>query len=804
MFVLLKAVAYYLDRFGLNYSNRGFVETGASATDINTVLPGKTLLIGISIICALLFFASARLRGWLLPGVALGLLVLAAVIIGGVVPAVYQRFVVKPNEVSKESAYIQRGIDATRYAYSLTGVQPVEIDPTKADPVAAAKDTGTLSNIRLLDPNVVGPTYEKVQQIRNYYGFPRTLDIDRYDLPGEPLQDYVVAAREVDVNGLAANQQNWINQHLTYTHGAGLVAAPASTLVGGRPDFDNGEKDVPPVGKLGLPDGNQDGSRIYFGEQAPPYSVVRTKQAEVDGPGSNSTDPAAQMTNNYAGKGGVPVSGVNKLLFALRFKDSNLLLSSAITGDSRILYYRQPRERVQKVAPWLRLDGDPYPTVVDGRVLWVLDGYTTTDKIPYSSLRTLGDVTADSQNTQTGANNARLAEDQVNYIRNSVKATVDAEDGTVRLYDVDTADPILKAWKGVFPGTVLDRSQMPAGLTEHLRYPEDLFKVQRDLLTRYHVTDPAAFYTGKDFWAVPADPTVKGSEPQPPYYVVSQLPGQTTPQFNLTTTYVPQAGRTNLAAFLSVSSGGTDSQDAASGYGAFTLLRLPDQSTVDGVPQAQQDFDSFPAYSQQKTLFSSGGSAVIPGNLLALPLASGILYVEPVYLTGNSATSFPQLRKVLTSYNGVIGYDDTLAGALEQSFTGTAPATPAPSTDGSGASPSASATPSPGVSPTATPSPGAALPTGVADLAGQLQAALARQQAAAAAGDYTTAAAAQAQVNALIAQLGRVAGPAPTSAAPGTPAASTTAPAASAPAPSSPGGSAPAVPVPTPSPSPSG
>jgi len=790
VFVLLKAIAYYLDRFGLNYSTRGVVETGASATDITAVLPGKTFLVGISVLCAVLFFASARLRGWLLPGIALGLLVLAAVIIGGVVPAAYQQFSVKPNEVSKESKYIQRSIVETRYAYQLAGVTAQQVDPAKADRAGAAADAANLSSVRLLDPNVLGPTYDQLQQIRNYYAFPKILDIDRYTDNGA-LQDYVVAAREVDQTGLTAGQQNWINQHLTFTHGNGLVAAPASTVTAaGRPDFDRGEKDIPPVGALGL---TQDGSRIYYGEQAPAYSVVRTKQKEVDGPGADgsSTDASQQTTNSYAGKGGVPVSGINKLLFALRFSDTNLLLSSAITSDSRILYYRQPRDRVQKVAPWLRLDGDPYPTVVGGRVLWVLDGYTSTDKFPYSSLKTLGALTADSQNTQTGANNAQQTQDQVNYIRNSVKATVDAEDGTVRLYDVDPTDPILKAWEGVFPHTVLDRALMPAGLTEHLRYPEDLFKVQRDLLAEYHVTDPAAFYSKTDFWTVPDDPTTGGvPQPQPPYYVVSKLPGQDSPQFNLTTTFVPQGGRKNLAAFFSVSSGGTASTSTASAYGAFTLLQLPTQSTVDGVPQAQQDFDSYGPYSQDKTLFSQGGSRVIQGNLLALPVGGGILYVEPVYLTGSSGAALPQLRRVLTSYNGVIGYAPDLPTALRGAFATAAPPV-------AGTTPSAGATAGPtsptgtaptGTAPAVSPSvpppptvavPGGALPSDVPGLAAQLQAALVAQQQAAAGGDYTRAAAEQRRVTALVAQLGRIAGqtaatppggpPAPSPAASATP-----------------------------------
>ena len=752
VFVLLKAVAYYLDRYGLNYSTRGFVDTGASYTDVHIVLPAKTILLVIAIVCAMLFFANIRLRGWLLPGVALGLLVLSAVVIGAIVPAIVQNFSVKPNEVTKETPYIQRNINETRFAYGLTGVNETAYDPQQASASAASADTANVGNVRLLDPEQLSPTYDQLQQLKNYYGFPQDLDIDRYTINGK-LQDYVVAARELNLAGLTPAQQNWINEHLAYTHGNGLVAAPANQVDSeGRPVFSAGEQNIPPTGVLGLDAKNPDGGRIYFGENAPPYSVVDTKQKEIDGPGVGAQD---QATNTYDGTGGVKLSTVDRLLYAIHFQDPNLVLSSSITTNSRIMYYRNPRERVQKVAPWLTLDGDPYPTVIAGRVTWVLDGYTTSNLFPYSARRTLGDVTADATNTQTNSNNAQQANDQVNYIRNSVKATVDAANGTVNLYAFDPTDPVLRTWMSIFPGTVKPASQMPTDLVNHIRYPEDLFKVQRDLLSQYHVTDPATFYSKQDAWDVPTDPSNNTGAPQPPFYVVSQVPGQASPQFNLTTTYVPQGGRKNLAAFLSVSSGpGTPKTSTA--YGAFTLLRAPQQSPADGVPQVQNNFNSFAAFSRDRTQFDQGGSRVINGNLLSIPTGNGILYVEPIYLTGTSSANgtLPVLREVLTSYDGVIGYSTTLAGALAQSF-GAAPQATASSTP----APGASSSPSPSVSSSAAGSPApTALPTSVVSVAQQLQAALAAQQREAAAGDYTAAAASQARVNALVAQLGSITG----------------------------------------------
>ncbi len=654
VFLLLKAGAYWVDRWGLAFSPRGVV-TGPSYTDVNAVLPSKTILVFVAVICAGLFFANVYLRNWLLPVVATGVMVLSAIVIGGVYPAVVQHFQVRPSEADKEAPYIQRNITATRQAYGLDGVTVTEYaaQPTGSPDTQRAEATQD-AQIRLLDPSRLDATFRQLQQQRAFYGFADTLDIDRYPIDGK-LTDTVVAAREIDLGGLSSGQDNWINRHLVYTHGFGFVAAPAATVDSdGRPIFI--EKDIPPTGSLG-----EFQPRIYFGEKSPTYSVVGApagaKPRELDRPGDTGT---GQVNTTYQGNGGVPIgSKLRQALFALKFGEKNLLLSSALNSDSRILYVRNPRTRVKAVAPWLTLDGDPYPVVVDGRILWVLDGYTTTDGYPYSQRSELGQATADTL-TQTSAV-TRQPNREINYIRNSVKATVDAYDGTVRLYAWDDSDPVLKTWMRAFSGTVLPKSAIPPELAAHFRYPEDLFKVQRALLARYHVTDPQAFYNGTDFWKVPADPTGDTPGDQPPYYLSLRLPGDDKPVFSLTSTFVA-SNRPNLTGFLAVSS--QPGQD----YGKLRLLELPRNVTVNGPGQVQNAFEADPTASQSLALLRSGGSQVQLGNLLTLPVSGGFLYVEPVYVRAQSGESFPTVQKILASFGERIAYANTLGEALDGVF----------------------------------------------------------------------------------------------------------------------------------------
>jgi uncharacterized membrane protein (UPF0182 family) len=652
VFVILKAIAYYLDRFGLAFSPRGKV-TGASYTDVHAVLPAKTILLFISLLCAVLFIYNIRQRGWILPALSFGILVISSIVIGGLYPALIQYFSVRPNEAVAEKPYISRNITATQAAYGI-GEDKVKISTYPASQsVTAAQvgaDTGTIPNTRLLDPVVLSKTYEQLQQIRSYYGFPATLDIDRYTVKGQ-TQDYVVSVRELDQNGLATDQKNWINLHLNYTHGKGFVAAPANAVdANGRPIF--AEKDLPVTGPLNI---TQD--RIYFGEDSPDYSIVDTKQAEIDGPssGSSGTD---QQTNRYDGTGGVSIgSTFNRILYGLKFGEKNIVLSNAITKDSRILYVRDPRARVQKVAPWLTLDGDPYSAVINGRIVWILDGYTTSSGYPYSERTSFGAAATDA-NTGTG-NRAAQANSQINYIRNSVKATVDAYTGQVKLFAFDKTDPVLKTWMKAFPGTVL--TDIPADLAAHLHYPEDLFKVQRELIGQYHVTDPTGFYTQEDFWSVPDEPGNAGT-PQPPFYQYAQLPGQSTPNFNLTTPLIAQRAP-KLSAFMYVSSDPGD-------YGKIRILKLPQGVTINGPVQASASIESNGAVSTALSLLSRGGSKVVPGNLLTLPVANGLIYVQPYYVQSTGSQGYPTLQAVAVAYGDRVGYGVRLDIALTSLFGG--------------------------------------------------------------------------------------------------------------------------------------
>jgi uncharacterized membrane protein (UPF0182 family) len=675
--VLLKAVGYYLDRFGLAFSSRGRVQ-GASYTDVNAVLPAKSILVGIAVICALLFFANIVVRNILLPAGALALLVISAVVIGGVYPAYTQQFRVKPNELQREGKYIDRNIAATREAYQIDDVTTTQYDATSTATAAQLRaEPGTVPKIRLLDPNVLSDTFRTFQGLRSYYAFNESLDIDRYDI-GEGLQDYVVAVRELNTQGLRDDQRNWINEHLVYTHGNGIVAAPANQVdAQGQPNFV--VKDLPVESPKQLPVTEP---RIYFGEGTQDYSVVKTQQDESDGPVGGSGE--AKYT--YTGNGGVQLSGAaRKLAFAIKFREKNLLLSGALTKDSRILYTREPRERVQKVAPFLKLDGDPYPAVVDGKIIWIIDGYTTSAGYPYSQRTTLGAATLDSQ-TRSGA---RLPDQQVNYIRNSVKATVDAFTGKVTLYQWDTEDPVLKTWSKAFKGTITPKTEIPASLVAHFRYPEDLFKVQRDLLGRYHLVKANDFFRGEDYWQVPGDPSTgreagttatgaqaaaqlfnneTGAPDQPPYYVVQQFPGTDRPSFSLTTAFVAQR-RPNLTAVASVSSDPAD-------YGRIRVLELPDSVSIDGPQQIANQFGTDAGVRGDLLPLVTGGSNVILGNLLTLPVGGGLLYVEPVYVRAKSTNSYPTLQLVLAGFGKRVASAPTLREALDELFGAGAVQTP--------------------------------------------------------------------------------------------------------------------------------
>ncbi|MGY1605118.1 UPF0182 family membrane protein [Geodermatophilus sp. SYSU D00815] len=665
LFVALKAVAYWLDRYGLVYSDRGEVFTGASYTDVNALLVPKTILVFVAIVCAIAFFANIVVRNFLLPAAALVLLLISSLVIGVAYPAIVQQFVVRPTPDQREAPYIERAIASTLQAYDLSEVDYVdyaqdatgESVDTDAALAELRNDTETIPNARLLDPNVLSDTFTARQQIRNVYGFPEKLDIDRYTVDGE-ARDYVVAVRELDSTNLSENQSSWINRHTVYTHGNGFVAAPANEVIagqeGGEPNFTTG--DLPTRGDIEV-----EQARIYYGELINDYSVVGapegTDPREFDRPEGGSDE--GQINNTYDGEGGVAIgSFFRQLTFAIYYRERNFLLSGAVNDESKVLYVRDPRQRVEKAAPYLEVDGDPYPAVIDGRVVWILDGYTTSDSYPYAELMELGTAAQDSL---TGAGTAALPDEQFNYIRNSVKATVDAYDGTVTLYAWDEDDPVLRTFQKAFPGTIKPRSDMSEELVSHVRYPQDLFKLQRDILTRYHVTDPQDFYNQSDRWQVPDDPTQDTQDAQPPYYILAQRPGDPNASFQLTSA-LNAFRRDNLSAFISVSS------DPES-YGEIQVLQLPGNTPFRGPRQVQQSFITNNQVRPDLTLFNSQESRAVFGNLLTLPIGeNGLLYVEPLYVQGRGENSFPLLQKVLVNYGDRVGYANTLAEALDQVF----------------------------------------------------------------------------------------------------------------------------------------
>ncbi|WP_177228748.1 MULTISPECIES: UPF0182 family protein [Amycolatopsis] len=746
IFVLLKAVEYFFDRYNLLFSDRNPLFDGATYTDLNAVLPAKLILLCISAICAIAFFAGAFLRNIQLPAIALVLLILSGVLVGAAWPAILEQFSVKPNANQKEALSISRNMAATKDAFGLNNVQYIDYTGTgQATAAQVSADTTTVPNIRLLDPNVLAPTFTQRVGRENFYGFPAKLDIDRYDVNGK-TQDYIVAAREINTANLTGNQTNWINRHMVYTHGNGFVAAPANTIDravsgansdGGYPIAATSDTQNPTGAGIDPSNPTAPGiqvqqPRIYYGELTNDYAIVGGQEGKAPG----EYDSASNNDYRYDGTGGVPIDNwFNRLAFAAKYGERNILFSDAISDGSKIMYNREPRERVEKIAPWLTVDGDPYPAVVGGRIVWILDGYTTLNNYPYAQQTQLGEATQDTLNGV-----ARLANNNINYIRNSVKATVDAFSGTVTLYSVDDKDPVLKAWESVFPGIVKSGSEISADLRAHFRYPEDLFKVQRELLTKYHVGDPQEFYTTNTFWNVPQDPTQEGGTNldaaglanQPGYYVLAETPGENTPTFQLTSS-LTALQRQYLAAWMSVSSDPSD-------YGRIRVLRLPTtaagNSQVDGPVQVQNRFQSDSRFVQERTLFSNPNVTPIFGNLITLPLEGGFLYVEPVYIQQRNQNSYPQLARVLVSYGAKVGFAATLGDALKQVFgdganqAATSPTQPnQPTTTPS--------TPSSNPSSTAPPPAGGGGNTALDKAVADIQAALTQLRTAQQNGDFT-------------------------------------------------------------------
>ncbi|MFD5866626.1 UPF0182 family protein [Agromyces sp. NPDC127015] len=672
IYLLLQGISIWLDQYA-TVTESGSLITGAAYTDVNAVIPGRGILAGVAVVVAVLFFVTAIIGRWRLPLIGTALLIVTSLLIGTLYPWVVQRFQVDPSAKSLEAPYIQRNIDLTRDAYGVAEVEEIPFEAkTDAEPGALRSDAETTANIRLMDPLVISPAFEQLEQFRQYYQFPKQLDVDRYDIDGE-TQDTVVAVRDVKLSGLG-DAETWFNSHLVYTHGYGLVAAAGNQRsVDGQPVFI--QSGIPQSGTLGDFE-----PRVYFGEGSPQYSIVGGPKGsdpiELDYPAGGDNEQQTQTT--FAGDGGPKLDNVfTKLVYALKFQSEQIFLSDEVTTDSQILYDRDPIQRVQKVAPYLTLDSDTYPTVVDGRIVWVVDGYTLSDQYPYSNKVSMSEAIADSEGLTPS-----LAFDEVNYIRNSVKATVDAYDGTVTLYAWDEEDPMLQTWQKVFPTTVEPMSKMSGELMSHVRYPSDLFKVQRAVLGRYHVTEASPFYSREDAWTTPKEPTAGANTAllQPPYYLTMQMPGQDAPAYSLYSTFIPEArgdqSRNVLRGYLAVDSdAGAEDGKRSDGYGKLRLLTLPEDDNVPGPGQVQAKFNSDPSVSQSLNLLKQGQSDVINGNLLTVPVGGGLLYVQPVYVKSTGNTSYPLLQKVLVAFGDQIAFQDTLDQALNVLFGGDSGAT---------------------------------------------------------------------------------------------------------------------------------
>ena len=647
---LVKAAQYWLGQYELAFSTRGVVY-GPSYTDVHAQIPALKLLAIISVISAVLFLVNIWVRRLSLPLGAVGIWILFAIAAGGIWPWAVQRFSVEPQEVQREKPYIARNIEATRQGFDLNNVQ--------TEPFAAAHDlTATdlsdnsilLQNVRLWDPGILAQGYEQLQAIRPYYAFP-DVDIDRYPVAGETRQ-ILISPRELSLNELPEQSRTWANLHLQYTHGYGIVASlanPASSS--GQPNFL--VKDVPGTVAADAPDLDLSVPSIYFGEDFQPldYSIVNTDQEEIDYP---TQDGVAR--SQYQGQGGVELgSWFRRLAFAIRETDTNLILSKLIDSKSRILYYRNVRDRVLRAAPFLKLDHDPYIAAVDGHLDWILDGYTTTPYYPYAER-----FDAAPQNVE-GALSGRI-----NYIRNSVKVVVDAYSGTMKFYVIDDNDPLIAAWQKAFPALFTDE-EPSADLQAHFRYPEDLFDLQSQVYLSYHIDDPEGFYAREDEWAIPQSAsgtaTAAGleltDEEIAATYLLIQLPGESDQEFVITRPVTPR-GKNNMVAMMVARS---DPEH----YGQLLTLQFPRQVLVEGPSQVHNLINQDVEISQTLTLLGQKGSRVDFGSLVTLPIKDSILYIQPLFVTAEDL-GIPELKRVVVVYGQDVAMEETFPEALDKVF----------------------------------------------------------------------------------------------------------------------------------------
>jgi uncharacterized membrane protein (UPF0182 family) len=664
---LVKAADYWLQRYELTVSTRGVVD-GATYTDVNAQLPVIYLLLMIALLSFGLFIANIWRRGWVLPVLAVGLWAFVAVVAGGIYPAVVQRFRVEPAESSREAPYIERNIEATRVAHGLGDVETHRFDYNEElDAAGLQANEDTVRNIRLLDPAVVEDTYQQLQAERPFYTL-NDLDVDRYQIDGETTQ-VVIATRELSTSGIP--QESWEGQHVAFTHGYGAAAAPTNGVGNeGRPEFVLGDIPV----RADAPSLEVTQPQIYVGDGLGGYAILGASRDEVD----YQDEAGETVSTRYEGEGGVDMdSWLNRAAFALRFGEIEPLISNFITDESRILFIRDVRERVEELAPFLHWDADPYPVVIDGRIQYVLDGYTTTDRYPYAQR-------ADTDQLPAGTG----LDHRFNYVRNSVKAVVDSYDGTVTMYETELEDPILDAYRDAFPDLFADIEDMPDELREHLRYPEDLFRVQTNTWGRYHISGAQEFYEQAGGWAVAQDPGNEVS-PEPatqttneqgevettqerridPYYLLMRLPDEEEEDFLILRSFVPTSGETErreLTAFMVAKSDPDE-------YGRIEVFEMP-STQVDGPAIVNSNILSDEEIAQRITLLSQEGSEVRLGNLLLIPVEQSILYVRPLYTQAEGGTPVPELRNVIVAFGNDVVMEDTLRGALEEIF-GEAPPT---------------------------------------------------------------------------------------------------------------------------------
>jgi uncharacterized membrane protein (UPF0182 family) len=628
LLLLLKAAGYRLATFDLLFSQRG-VAFGAGYADVNAQLPILKALIVLAGLVALLCLVTIRLRSWrpLLGGVAA---LVSLAILGGVVyPGLIQRYQVSPNEIVKEKPYIDFNIRYTRLAYGLDNIEEREFPADQALSLQdLRKNNATIKNIRLWDTRPLLATYSQLQEIRTYYKF-TDIDIDRYTINGEYRQ-VTLSARELSSKDLPS--RIWINERLTYTHGYGAVVSPVNRVTReGLPEF--WVKDIPPVSSSDLRISRPE---LYFSELANDYVFAKTRAKEFDYPAGDQN-----VYTTYEGRGGIPLGSFGrKVLFAARLGDIKLLLSNDLTPESRVLIYRNIRERVQRIAPFFRYDDDPYMVIsAVGRIVWLLDGYTVSEWYPYSTpTRGLG-----------------------NYVRNAVKVTVDAYDGTVRFYVADPADPLIRTIARIFPRLLQPLDAMPADLRAHLRYPEGLFRIQAAMYAVYHMRDTQVFYNKEDLWSLPVRPVDGQERAMEPYYLILRLPGEPKEEFVLLIPFTPSK-KDNLAAWLAARSDPPN-------YGKLVVYNFPKQKLIYGPRQMEARIDQDSFISQQLSLWNQRGSQVIRGNLLVIPIERSLVYVEPLYIAAEKG-QLPELKRVIVGFGDRIAMEERLEGAMARVFGG--------------------------------------------------------------------------------------------------------------------------------------